>query len=105
MNVLEKVAKQQAAMKGLTDRMDTIRDFCYNTPYTLKGPAGEELRTKSISVTLPYGALIANTIINDIMQAKLQTSVVGQVSKTHKNYIEGYVNDARDEGDESNDDR
>ncbi len=80
--------------------MDRTRDRVYNTPYVMTKLDGKTPLDDVINVTMPYAPIIANTVINDIMESFLQVVIEGDISATQNNYIEGFLRDNREETDE-----
>ena len=80
--------------------MDRARDRVYNTPYVMTKLDGKTPLDDVINVTMPYAPIIANTVINDIMESFLQVVIEGDISATQNNYIEGFLRDNREETDE-----
>ncbi|KKK91603.1 hypothetical protein LCGC14_2711270, partial [marine sediment metagenome] len=83
----------------LYQRMDKTRDRVYNTPYEMIQVGTKKKLDNIVNVTMPYAAIIANTVINDLMGSYSQTIVEG-VSATQRRVIEGFINDNRAEADE-----
>ncbi|KKN45278.1 hypothetical protein LCGC14_0684640 [marine sediment metagenome] len=98
---LDKTKNRMTELKSLHDRMDRTRDRVYNTPYVMPDLADPTHKMDNvISVTMPYGAIIANTVINDLMTSFRQTIVSGSISAKTQRLIEGFIDDNREEADE-----
>ncbi len=99
---LTKTQNRITQLKPLYDRMDKTRNRVYNTPYVMPDLA-DPLRPMDnvISVTMPFGAIIANTVINDLMTSFRQTIVDGSISARTQRLIEGFIEDNREEADEA----
>ena len=99
---LGKTKNRMTQLKPLHDRMDRTRERVYNTPYAMPDLADpKKAMDNVISVTMPYGAIIANTVINDLMTSFRQTIVEGSISAKTQRLIEGFIDDNREEADES----
>ncbi len=98
---LEITKNRMTQLKPLHDRMDKTRDRVYNTPYEMPD-LGDPTKPMGgvINVTMPFGAIIANTVINDLMTSFRQTIVEGSISAKTQKLIEGYIDDNREEADE-----
>ena len=71
---LEITKNRMTALKPLHDRMDKTRDRVYNTPYVMPSLSDKTKPMDNvISVTMPFGAIVANTVINDLMTSFPQT--------------------------------
>lgn len=99
MDTLAIVNDRIRELQTLYSRMDSTRNRVYNTAYKLKGVDGKDL-DNVISVTMPYAAIFANTVINDLMDAVRQTVVDGAISDRQKHTIENFIDDNRTQADE-----
>jgi len=99
MDTLALIDKRVSALGKLYTRMDATRDRVYNTGYTLKGVDGKAM-SNVISVTMPYGAIFANTVINDLMDAVRQTVVKGDIPSRQTHVVERFLEDVRAQTDE-----
>ncbi len=96
------ITNRMTDLKPLHKRMDKTRDRVYNTPYAMPDLADpKKVMDNVISVTMPYGSIIANTVINDLMTSFRQTIVEGSISAKTQKFIESFIDDNREEADES----
>ncbi|KKM83836.1 hypothetical protein LCGC14_1305280 [marine sediment metagenome] len=101
MDTLTLIKNRMQELNPLHLRMDKTRERVYNTPYVMPSLSDPSKPMDNvINVTMPYAAIIANTVINDLMTSFRQTIVDGDISATSRVYIEGFVNNNRDEADE-----
>lgn len=104
MDTLTIIKNRMEELKPLHDRMDRTRDSVYNTEYlmeTLDSKAGaRKYLGNVINVKMPYAPIIANTIINDLMDAFRQTIVEGNIPATMQRMIEEFIDDNRDAANE-----
>jgi len=100
MDTLTIIKNKIKDLDSLYKRMDKTRDFVYNEPYKMKKLDGKTLEDRVINVTMPYAPIIANTIINDLMEAHWAPVVDGNISSTQKNYIERFIRNNGEETDE-----
>lgn len=99
MDVLKKINSRVFQLSDLYTRMDVTRDQVYNKPYQLKGFDGLPM-DNIVNITLPYPSIMANTIINDLMEARRQTVIEGDLSNRSKNRVEPFLDDVRAQADE-----
>ncbi len=101
MDTLTIIKNRMTELKLLHDRMDKTRDWVYSKAYQmpdLKDP--KKSMDNVISVTMPYAAIIANTVINDLMSSFRQTIVEGDISSTTQRTIEKFIDGNREQADE-----
>ncbi|KKM14041.1 hypothetical protein LCGC14_1710110, partial [marine sediment metagenome] len=73
----------------------------YSTPYKMPDLADPTRPMDNvINVTMPYAAIVANTVINDIMSSFRQTIVEGDISSTQARQIEAFIDANREQADE-----
>lgn len=96
------IKNRMADLKPLHNRMDNTRDKVYNKPYAMPD-LGDPTKPMEgvINVTMPYAAIIANTVINDLMTSFRQTIVSGSISAKTQKLIEQFIDDNREEADEA----
>lgn len=101
LTTLEIIKNRMTELKPLHNRMDKTRDRVYNTPYVMPD-LGDPTKAMGgvINVTMPFGAIIANTVINDLMTSYRQTIVEGSISSDTQKLIESFIDGNREEADE-----
>ena len=97
---LDKIKDKERELKPLYDRMDKTRKSVYLTPYQMLKVDGKTQEDNVINVTMPYPAIIANTIINDLIDAHQQVIIEGDITPKAKNFLEKFFNDNFEEADE-----
>jgi len=95
----EIVSKCMTSLNDLHDRMDETRKLVYLEPFVLKN-FKEQKADNVISVTGNRPAVEANAIISDLMGAKWQTIVEGDVTQKQSRVIEQFIEDNLDQADE-----
>ncbi len=92
---------RMTALHPLLQRMDRTRDWVYSTQYKMPD-LGDPTKNMDnvINVTMPYAAIIANTVINDLASSFRQTIVEGDISATTGRKIELFIDSNREEADE-----
>ena len=101
MDTLTIIDNTMEYLKPLHDRMDKTRDWVYSVPYKMPDLSDPKKSMDNvISVTMPYAAIIANTVINDIMTSFRQTIVNGDISPRTQRYIEEFIDASREQADE-----
>lgn len=95
------VDKRMIELNPLHKRMDDTRKRVYSTPYQMPD-LGDPKKAMDgvINVSMPYAAIIANTVINDIASSFRQTVVEGDISSTTERHIEQFITYNREQADE-----
>jgi hypothetical protein len=99
MDILKLVEDRKKELTPLYDRMDETRDLVYLTPYELKNFKGRKI-DNAVSITMNDPAVFVNAIISDLMGAKWQTVIEGNISDKQKHLIENFIDDNRAQADE-----
>jgi len=86
-------------LKKLYDRMDKSKDQAYLKDYELLNFNNQPIKNV-LSMTSNRPAVEANAIISDLMGAKWQTAVEGEITSRQAHVIEDFINDNLDMADE-----
>jgi len=97
----DKIEDEIKAMKPLTDRMDESKDFVYMKPFKLRDFANTHDLDNVINVTGNSPAVFANAIVSDLIAAKWQTVVEGNITPRQAHFIEMFVEDNFAQADET----
>lgn len=93
------ISNRMTQLKDMHERMDKTRDLVYLEPYQLKNFQGQKI-DNVISVTGNKAAVFGNTIIADLVQAKWQTVVEGEISSRAAHNIEQFIENNLQQADE-----
>ena len=80
-------------------RMDATKDRVYTVGFKLMGFDNKPM-DNVVNVTMPYAAIFANAVVNDLMGAVRQTVIEGDISDKQTHTIEGFLDDNRAQADE-----
>jgi len=87
-------------LKGLTDKMDKVKDRLYLSAYSLLDFDGKTPLNDVINVTENKSATYVTRIVAGLMAAQWQGVVAGSVTKREAKKIEQFIEDSLEQGDE-----
>lgn len=99
MDTLKKIKAKETELKPLHDRMDEDKDIVYLESFSLTNFRGQVL-SDVINVTLNYPTSYAQSIINDLLGAKYQIYVTGNIGERIIRKIERFIDDVDIQADE-----
>ena len=96
----EMITTRIKALKDLYDRMDNTKELIYMDPeFELTNFKGEKIE-RAVHITGNKPATFVNVIRSNLMEAKWQTIIEGDISSRQAKLIEDFINDNLDEADE-----
>jgi len=100
-NTWDKIQARMNQLKPWHTRMDTTKDLVYMKDFEMMDFKNTHKLDNVINVTGNHPAVFANAIISDLLTAKWQTVVEGDISDRQAHEIEKFIEDNFEQADEA----
>jgi len=97
----DKVTNRMEGISPLTDRMDKRAKLLHLDDFQLMNFKGDKALDNVINVTGNHAAVFANALVSDLMSAKWQCKIEGDISQSQAHDIEEFINCSFDQADDN----